>query len=172
MLFGFFDGSSIYGPYYQIFGSNYSNVSQRGSAEFVFDSRNGGYTGFNIAEFNGSTWLRKFRVSTTGVEVTGSLNVTEQISSVGITASILATNSVVSGSQQILDYHLFALTASNNTYYGENTFTNKVTHTNGYVVLSQVSQSLNFVDDAAAASGGVPLGGLYRNGNFIVIRIV
>ena len=43
---------------------------------------------------------------------------------------------------------------------------------NGYVILQQVSQSLNFVDDAAAAIGGVPLGGLYRNGNFIVIRIV
>jgi hypothetical protein len=43
---------------------------------------------------------------------------------------------------------------------------------NGYVILQQVSQSLNFVDDTAAAAGGVPLGGLYRNGNFIVIRIV
>ena len=41
----------------------------------------------------------------------------------------------------------------------------------GYVVLSQVSSSLNFVDDSAAAAGGVPLGGLYRNGNFILIRI-
>jgi len=43
--------------------------------------------------------------------------------------------------------------------------------TSGYVVLTQVSQSLNFVDDAAASSSGVPLGGLYRNGNFIMIRI-
>ena len=41
----------------------------------------------------------------------------------------------------------------------------------GYVILSQVSSSLNFVDDAAAAVGGVPLGGLYRNGNFIMIRL-
>jgi hypothetical protein len=41
----------------------------------------------------------------------------------------------------------------------------------GYVVLSQVSSSLNFLDDTAAAAGGVPLGGLYRNGNFILIRI-
>ena len=41
----------------------------------------------------------------------------------------------------------------------------------GYVVLSQVSSSLNFVDDAAAAFAGVPRGGLYRNGNFILIRI-
>lgn len=39
-------------------------------------------------------------------------------------------------------------------------------------ILTQVSQSLNFVDDAAAAAGGVPLGGLYRNGSFIQIRIV
>jgi hypothetical protein len=42
---------------------------------------------------------------------------------------------------------------------------------NGYVILNQVSSSLNFLDDAAAAAGGVPLGGLYRNGNFILIRI-
>jgi len=171
MLFGFFDGSAIYGPYYQIFGKDYASLNQRGSAEFVFDSRNGGDNGFNVVELNNVNWYRKFRVSTYGAEVTGSFNVTDQIKSVGITASLLATNSVVSGSQQILDYNLFALTASNNTFYGENTFTNKVTHTNGYIVLAQVSQSLNFVDDAAAALGGVPLGGLYRNGNFIAIRI-
>jgi hypothetical protein len=41
----------------------------------------------------------------------------------------------------------------------------------GYVVLNQVSSSLNFLDDTAAAAAGVPLGGLYRNGNFILIRI-
>ena len=39
-------------------------------------------------------------------------------------------------------------------------------------ILTQVSQSLNFTNDAAAAAGGVPLGGLYRNGNSIQIRIV
>jgi hypothetical protein len=38
-------------------------------------------------------------------------------------------------------------------------------------ILTQVSESLNFIDDAAAATGGVPLGGLYRNGSFIQIRI-
>ncbi len=42
---------------------------------------------------------------------------------------------------------------------------------NGHVVLAQVSQSLNYPDDTAAASGGVPLGGLYRSGNFIAIRL-
>ena len=28
----------------------------------------------------------------------------------------------------------------------------------------------NFVNDAAAASGGVPIGGLYRNGSIVMVR--
>ena len=42
---------------------------------------------------------------------------------------------------------------------------------NGYAILTAVSQSLNFANDASAAAGGVPLGGLYRSGNFILIRL-
>lgn len=41
----------------------------------------------------------------------------------------------------------------------------------GYTVLSSVSSSLDFANDSAAAAGGVPLGGLYRNGNFVMIRM-
>ena len=95
-----------------------------------------------------------------------------------VTASMKAA-SIVSSSQQITNYYKFAETASANTFYGTQTISGSLlvsgsSHTiqNGYVILQQVSQSLNFVDDAAAAAGGVPLGGLYRNGNFIVIRIV
>jgi hypothetical protein len=46
------------------------------------------------------------------------------------------------------------------------------TNTNGFVVYPQVSASLNFANDTAAAAGGVPLGGLYRSGSFIQIRLV
>lgn len=42
----------------------------------------------------------------------------------------------------------------------------------GFTILTKVSESLNFVNDTAAASGGVPLGGLYRSGSLIVIRLV
>jgi hypothetical protein len=42
----------------------------------------------------------------------------------------------------------------------------------GSVILPMVSQSLNFANDTLAAAGGVPLGGLYRNGSFIQIRLV
>jgi hypothetical protein len=48
---------------------------------------------------------------------------------------------------------------------------NDVKIENGFTILTSVSQSLNFADDAAAAAGGIPLGGLYRNGNFVAIRI-
>ncbi len=39
------------------------------------------------------------------------------------------------------------------------------------MILASVSSSLNFANDSAAQAGGVPLGGLYRNGNVIQIRI-
>jgi hypothetical protein len=43
---------------------------------------------------------------------------------------------------------------------------------NGYVVLSQVSASYNYANDSAAASAGVPLGGLYHTSGSIKIRLV
>jgi hypothetical protein len=54
---------------------------------------------------------------------------------------------------------------------GSAAFTGSFSQNNGFFVLTQVSQSLNFANDAAAATGGVPLGGLYRSGNFILIRL-
>ena len=46
-----------------------------------------------------------------------------------------------------------------------------VTIENGHTILAQVSESLEFDNDTLAAAGGVPLGGLYRSGNFIAIRL-
>jgi uncharacterized delta-60 repeat protein len=46
------------------------------------------------------------------------------------------------------------------------------TEFNGFVVLSQVSSSYDFADDSAAASGGVPLGGLYHTSGSVKIRLV
>ena len=63
----------------------------------------------------------------------------------------------------------YALTATSASHATSASYLNPIV--SSYVVLTQVSQSLNFVDDTAAAAGGVPLGGLYRNGNFILIRI-
>lgn len=38
-----------------------------------------------------------------------------------------------------------------------------------YVILNNIS---NYTDDTAAASGGVPVGGIYRNGSVLQIRVV
>ena len=43
---------------------------------------------------------------------------------------------------------------------------------NNSTVFTQVSESLDFDDDAAAGTGGVPLGGLYRSGSDIKIRMI
>jgi len=41
----------------------------------------------------------------------------------------------------------------------------------GYLVLSFVSSSLDFQDDSTASSGGVPIGGIYRSGSLVRIRV-
>jgi hypothetical protein len=52
------------------------------------------------------------------------------------------------------------------------TLTTPTASISNFLVLTQVSQSLNFANDTAAAAGGVPKGGIYRNGNAIQIRLV
>jgi hypothetical protein len=54
--------------------------------------------------------------------------------------------------------------SGSNTFVGDQTI-------DGYTILSNVSSSLDFVDDSAASLGGVPLGGLYRSGSFVLIRL-
>lgn len=100
MLFGQFDGSTIHGPYFQSFGYNYTDVTQRGSAEFVYDTRNSGGSGFNVASFNGSTWTRRFRVIDSGTEVTGSFTVVT-----GSSVKLQVTNTGVKIGSVITDTH-------------------------------------------------------------------
>lgn len=59
-------------------------------------------------------------------------------------------------------------------YYSSSVWTNNdnVRLNTSTMILASVSSSYNFANDTAAAAGGIPLGGLYRNGNVIQIRIV
>ena len=45
-------------------------------------------------------------------------------------------------------------------------------HQNGIILMSVLQQSTSYANDGAAQAGGVPIGGLYRNGNVVQIRIV
>jgi len=47
----------------------------------------------------------------------------------------------------------------------------EVTKVDSHIVLPVLQSSASYTDDTAAASGGVPIGGLYRNGNVVQIRL-
>ncbi len=126
----------------------------------------------------------KFRISA-NTEITGSLVVkgtlqAEQIHTTFTSSSVVFQSGSTKFGNTVDDTHLFtgSVFISGAAYVrGETDFINQnaggtaVNVRNGFVILSQVSSSLNYANDNAAALNGVPLGGLYRNGNFIQIRI-
>ena len=79
--------------------------------------------------------------------------------------SYFAGTAIVSNGDIVITGSVFS------AYQNANSFTGSFLNDTGYVVLTEVSESLNFSNDTAAQAGGVPLGGLYRNGNAIQIRI-
>jgi hypothetical protein len=118
-------------------------------------------------------------------EITGSLVVkgtlqAEQIHTTFTSSSVVFQSGSTKFGNTIDDTHLFtgSISLSGSAQLrGEVNFTNQsiggtaVNVRNGFVVLSQVSSSLSFSDDNAAALGGVPLGGLYRIANYVAIRL-
>jgi hypothetical protein len=52
------------------------------------------------------------------------------------------------------------------TRAGVETFTNKTLDKPSLIPFG------NYVDDAAASAGGVPIGGVYRNGSIVMVRVV
>jgi hypothetical protein len=94
-----------------------------------------------------------------GLSLTGSAQIT---GSLGVTGSISATGSI--------GVAVFSSNADSLVITGSLNLTGNFTQV-GYQILTAVSQSYNYANDAAAAAGGIPLGGLYRNGNAIQIRL-
>ena len=117
-------------------------------------------TGTAIAMFSGINGAPNATSASYAVSASNALSSSYAISASNALSSSYAISSSYSLSGSNAVTSSYAITAS---------YLNPVT--TGYVVLTQVSASLNYVDDTAAAAGGVPLGGLYRNGNFIMIRI-
>lgn len=126
----------------------------------------------------------KFRIAA-NTEITGSLVIkgtlqAEQVHTTFTSSSVVFQSGSTRFGNTIDDTHLFtgSLFISGAAYIrGEADFINQtpggnaINISNGFVVLGHVSSSLNYANDNAAAANGVPLGGLYRNGNFIQIRI-
>jgi hypothetical protein len=126
----------------------------------------------------------KFRISA-NTEITGSLIIkgtlqAEQIHTSFTSSSVVFQSGSTKFGNTVDDTHQFTgsiLLSGSAQIRGQVDFVNQsidgtaINIRNGFAVLSHVSQSLNYANDNAAALNGVPLGGLYRNGNFIQIRI-
>lgn len=82
---------------------------------------------------------------------------------IAITGSLIINGSPAATDSSTVASASFATTAVSASYLSP--------ITDSYIILTQVSQSLNFADDNAAALGGVPLGGLYRSGSVVLIRV-
>ena len=53
----------------------------------------------------------------------------------------------------------------------DNGLTTMVIRNSGHIILPFVSSSFNYADDAAAATGNVPLGGVYHTSGSLKIRL-
>ena len=131
-----------------------SNYIVGGTALTVYDN----------AIFSGSVLANQISGSLSG-SFEGNLNV-EQL-------RISSTNNYVDTDYVVDGYvgGIALITTGSAIIEGGATIKGPLIQEGGQVVFTQVSESLNFTNDAGAASGGVPLGGIYRNGNDIKIRI-
>ena len=99
------------------------------------------------------------------ISVTGSSEIQGSLTAVSMSGEGSGVIGVVSSSYAVSSSHALS---GNGSFQGS--LSGSLLGTS-YIVLSQVSESLNFASDSAAGTGGVPLGGLYRSGSFVKIRI-
>jgi hypothetical protein len=127
------------------------HVIDTNNAELYFATAT---SGIAIAQFSG---------------INGAPNATTASYALTATSASYALNATTASYALTATSASYALTATSASFASTASYLNPIQ--NSYVILSQVSASLNYADDDAAAVGGVPLGGLYRNGNFILIRV-
>lgn len=112
LTFGMQDGNgSIYGAYFSVFGNNYSDSTQRGSAQFITDTRNSATAGFTVGRYNGSSWTTDLQVDVSGNIVingtTASTSTTTGIlqvaGGVGIAGNLYVGGNITYGSATVSD---------------------------------------------------------------------
>ena len=102
----------------------------------------------------------------------GEANLTFDGGTLGINGSVIVTGSMsFTGSLMTILTSSIRAEATSNTVDIFRTNYNQVRIGGNLALLSLVS-ALNFQNDSAAAAGGVPTGGLYRSGSFVLIRLI
>ena len=153
-----FVGNGIFGSQLILTGSNNTALFEQGGAHIGRWNANDG-----IRNQTGET------IFSVGTGVSGSRKTGFLIDS-GSNTFVEGTFNV-SGSTTITGSLILSSSAAIELQVIGNTEMTGSLLVSSFTTLASVSSSLNFADDTAAAAGGVPLGGLYRNGNFVMIRL-
>jgi len=112
--------------------------------------------------------------------VTGSTDVIGTLTATSMSAEGSGITGIISSSYAVTSSHSLTgvsasyATTSSHATSGTGSFAGSLAGTlngTGYITLTQVSASLNYATDVLAGAGGVPLGGLYRSGSYIKIRM-
>jgi hypothetical protein len=107
-------------------------------------------------------------------EVTGTASA-DYLSTPQGNINALTSSYSISSSYSVTSSHAITSVTASHALSGTGSFAGNLsgtlTTTAGYITLTNVSESLHYNTDAAAGVGGVPLGGLYRSGSLIKIRM-
>ena len=114
--------------------------------------------------------------------ITGSLVITENITAQEFHTEFVSSSIIQQSGSTVFgndsqDLHQFSgsidVTGSlltSGSFTLTNTGSTAMTVKDGHIILTEVLTT-TYANDTAAATGGVPVGGLYRNGNFVQIRL-
>jgi hypothetical protein len=154
--------------YNQLIPAGVSSISSN-TTQITFSTEQAGYAIISKGSGVSSTNAITASYALTASFVTTAQTASYILNAVSASRATSAANADTASFVTTAQTASYVLNAVSSSFATTASYLNPIT--NSYVVLTQVSASLNFVDDTAAAAGGVPLGGLYRNGNFILIRI-
>ncbi len=145
-VYGGFDGSSITGGYFQLFGasSGGSGITPGGGGEFVINSSNSGTTKFNILNYNGSAYSTLFSINSSGTVTLNSL----------ASGIVKSTSGVLSAATSSVDYIAGGVGTANyvTKFSGSGVLSNSVIYDDGTNV---------------GISNTAPLSKLHISGGFI-----
>jgi hypothetical protein len=135
---------------------------------------------FNSANEDLNTVIKHYGGATSTIFSTNGISTNNRIVATSFTGSLQGTASFAVSSSRAISSSFattasFALNAFPFTGSAQVTGSMSITGSSTIsdkVILTAISTSLNYLNDAAAQTGGVPLGGLYRSGSFILIRLV
>jgi hypothetical protein len=139
-------------------GTNNSSYGSRSGTDLISGSSNtfiGAFAGSNLISGSNNTFI--------GAVI---LPQTSSINNTIIIADGLGNQRLFISSSGLAIF-------SNNLYTSGSMITSgSLTVQRSTAILSQVSQSFNFTNDAEASGSGIPLGGLYHTSGTIKIRLV